>query len=694
MGRGKELPPEPGAPEVVAEELGLLEQVRCALAGGQRQAELPDYDAELLRLREAVGEEKLSDDQAMLVEQMDRLEAVAAARGRYLPGRLDPRNPYFAHMRLEDERGTRDLLLGKSTFSRGEVRVVDWRNAPISQVFYRYREGELYAEEIAARQIEGRLAARRTLTIVDGQLVRVAAPQGIFLRGSQGWQDVSARAAALRGGAGSATRPDTAAPFLGTPDGQVEHRQDKHLPEIAALLDAEQFGLLTRDGEELLVVAGSAGSGKTTVALHRLAYLTFHDPKRFRPGRSLVLVFGRALQRYIARVLPALGVHGVEVRTLRDWAQGLLPRHFEDLPLATSEGTPAAVVRFKTHRLLVPWLAEAARVHPRAAPVALFDLLFTDRVWLAEGVARHSPGAFSERELQEIQRWCADQHFRRVEGGDEATDEPPMYDEEDAPILLRLHQLLLGPLRQGAHAELRYDHLVIDEAQDFSPLELQVLLDTVRGRSVTLAGDTAQRVTDNDFRDWGEVLETIGQDHAVVEPLRVSYRSTRPIMELAHRVLGPLAPAEPAAAARDGLPVELLRFGGAGAALTFLADALQELARREPGASVAVLTRSPAQADEAHAALARGELPRLRRVRDQEFTFTPGVEVTDVVQTKGLEFDYVVLVGVDADSYPATESARHLLHVGLTRAIHQAWLLAWGRPSPLLPRDLPARLAG
>jgi len=680
--------------EVVAEELALLERVREALAGGQRRSELPDYDAELLRLREAVGEEKLTDDQAMLVEQMDRLEALAVARGRYLPGRVDERNPYFAHMRLEDELGARDLMLGKATFSRAGVRIVDWRHAPISQVFYRYREGELYAEEIAERQLEGRLAVRRTVTVVDGKLVRVACPQGIFLRSADAWQDVSALAAALHGGAGSATRPDTAAPALGGAAAGVQHRADKHLPEIAALLDAEQFRLLTRDGEELLVVAGSAGSGKTTVALHRLAYLSFHDPARFRPGRSLVLVFGRALQRYIARVLPALGVHGVQVKTLREWAVERLPHHFEDLPPATSEATPAAVVRFKTHRLLVPWLAEAARAHPRAHPVALFDLLFTDRAWLAEGVARHAPGAFSERELAEIQRWCADLHFRRVEGGDEATEEPPMYDEEDAMILLRLEQLLRGPLRHGARQALRYDHLVIDEAQDFSPLELQVLLETARGGSVTLAGDTAQRVTDNDFRDWGEVLEAVGQAHAVVEPLRVSYRSTRQIMELAHQVLGPLAPAAPARATRDGLPVELLRFGSAGAALTFLADALQDLVRREPEASVAVLTRSPAQADEAYAVLARSEVPGLGRVRDQEFAFAPGVEVTDVVQTKGLEFDYVVLLGVDADSYPGTESARHLLHVGLTRAIHQAWLLTWGRASPLLPRELGARLAG
>jgi DNA helicase-2/ATP-dependent DNA helicase PcrA len=692
--RGAETPDPAGPPEIVREEEGLLERVSEILTQGQRRVRVADYDAELLRLREAVGEEKLGDDQAMLLEQMDRLEALAQTRGRYLPGRLDPQNPYFAHMRLEDEQGERDLLLGKTTFFRQGVRIVDWRQAPISQVFYRYREGDLYAEEIAGRQVEGRVLARRTVTVVDGKLVRVASPQGIFLRSGEDWQDVSARAVSLRGGAGSATRPDTAVPFLGAVDGATPHRPDKHLPEIAALLDGEQFDLLTRDGEELLVVTGSAGSGKTTVALHRLAYLTFHDQARFRPARCLVLVFGRALQRYIARVLPALGVTGVPVMTLREWAVSMLQRHLPDLPLAISQETPAAVVRFKTHRLLVPWLAEAARRHPRAAPPALFDALFTDRAWLQAGVELHAPGAFSPRELDGIHRWCADQHFRRVEGGDEATDEPPMFDEEDAPILLRLTQLLRGRLRHSARKGLSYDHLVIDEAQDFSPLELQVLLETVKGSSVTLAGDTAQRVTDNDFRDWSEVLSAIGRPHVEIQPLKVSYRSTRPIMELAHSVLGPFAPSEPPEAVRDGLPVDLLRFGSAGAALTFLGDALEDLIRREPEASVAVLTRHPAQADEAHAALARSEPPYLRRVRDQEFSFGPGVEVSDVLQTKGLEFDYVVLLAVDAESYPDTESSRHLLHVGLTRAIHQTWLLNWGRSSPLLPRDHPVRLAG
>ena len=100
---------------------------------------------------------------------------------------------------------------------------------------------------------------------------------------------------------------------------------------------------------------------------------------------------------------------------------------------------------------------------------------------------------------------------------------------------------------------------------------------------------------------------------------------------------------------------------------------------------MAILAREPELADLYYADFERAELPRLRRVRDQEFSFGPGIEVTDIVQAKGLEFDYVVLLGVDAISYPDTPSARRILHVGATRAAHQLWVTVVGQPSPLLP---------
>ncbi len=86
------------------------------------------------------------------------------------------------------------------------------------------------------------------------------------------------------------------------------------------------------------------------------------------------------------------------------------------------------------------------------------------------------------------------------------------------------------------------------------------------------------------------------------------------------------------------------------------------------------------------------ELQDLRLVADQDFTFTPGIDVTDIKQVKGLEFDYVILLDVDSEHYPDNNYSRYLLHIGSTRAAHQLWLMNCGAPSPILPMSLVARL--
>jgi DNA helicase-2/ATP-dependent DNA helicase PcrA len=135
----------------------------------------------------------------------------------------------------------------------------------------------------------------------------------------------------------------------------------------------------------------------------------------------------------------------------------------------------------------------------------------------------------------------------------------------------------------------------------------------------------------------------------------------------------------------------MFSFAHTGDAVAFLAEALRELMSEEPNASVAVVTRFPEQADAYYDGLFRGEVPKLRRIADQDFPFKPGVDVTDVRQVKGLEFDYVVLAEVSDTAYPSEDEARHLLHIGATRAAHQLWVVCSGRPSPLLPPELLGR---
>jgi len=317
------------------------------------------------------------------------------------------------------------------------------------------------------------------------------------------------------------------------------------------------------------------------------------------------------------------------------------------------------------------------------------------------------------RELEEMVRWCTmqleEEKPSELEGIDEERMRPidglPLddgsseggararLDEEDDGLLLRLYQLVHGELVRVDGEPLVYDHIALDEAQDLSASEVKVLYyATNERRSVTIAGDVAQRVIfDNAFRGWEALLGDMGVAAVKVRPLRLAYRSTAPVMRFERRVLGPLASTESTdIEARPGAEVTLHPFDGMGEAVAFVADALRSLLGREPAASVALLTRHAGQADAWWGALARAEVPQLRRVRRQDFQFAPGIDVTDVGQVKGLEFDYVILLDVNATSYPDTVEARHLLHIGATRATHQLWLVSTGPLSTVVEEALRA----
>jgi DNA helicase-2/ATP-dependent DNA helicase PcrA len=130
--------------------------------------------------------------------------------------------------------------------------------------------------------------------------------------------------------------------------------------------------------------------------------------------------------------------------------------------------------------------------------------------------------------------------------------------------------------------------------------------------------------------------------------------------------------------------VELFGFASPGEAVAWLAEVLKRLAGDEPDANVALIARFPQQADVYFEGLRRAEVPNVRRVARQDFSWEAGVDVTDVRQTKGLEFDEVVLLETTASSYPVTPPARHALYVAATRASHQLWCVASDEPSRLL----------
>lgn len=683
---------------IVEEELLLLGRVTALLE------ELPEPSSpsetpvvrELERLREVLVSGRESKDLVSLTEQWHRNTALLRQLRRSREtARVDPRSPYFAHLRLREDEGERDLCLGRATCIERGVRIVDWRNAPISRIFYGYRQGDDYEETFGGRVRTGEVVARRTVRIRDGALDRIEAPEGLFVREHEGddWEHAERQPARLAGGEASAVRahePAGVAPRrLGTELSGDRRRADKRLPEITSLIDAQQFDLITREAGGFLLIRGAAGSGKTTVALHRIAFLAYDDP-RYDSDRTLFLAFSRALGRYVEHVLPALGVKQVRIETWRDWAAAVRRRHFPALPREQRQDTPLEVARAKLHPALEHALAEQVATHPgeRTLAQALDDWasVLTNEKLLRACFARSAPGLLDGRALERFLDWNRrrnEEVFAWLDGDREIQAE---LDAEDDALLLRAWQLRVGTLQGRANRPLRYAHVAIDEVQDFSPTEVRVLLDCLDPHpSLTLAGDTQQHLmATSGFTSWSAFLDELGIPGTEIETLKISYRSSREIASFAQAVLGPLREDEPPLAPRSGPPVELFRFTDRGAAVAFLADALRELDASEPLASVAMLTPSRAHTLAYHEGLSRCDLRRLRLVADQDFTFSPGVEVTEVEQAKGLEFDYVVLVDVDAEAYPESDEARRRLHVGATRAVHQLWLTSVGTPSPLV----------
>jgi DNA helicase II / ATP-dependent DNA helicase PcrA len=751
----------------VEEEETLLRFVQTQMAlAAKRRGSHANFDAELLSLRDQLAEER-AEDHAMLVEHMTRLAALRATQNRDEELPADPRSPYFAHLRLRDmkdgEPRLRDVLVGRRAFIDTQlgVQIVDWRNSPISRIYYCYRDGDEYEETFAKEMHTGHVALRRTLNIQDGVMRRMQQGDMVLVKGEDGhWRRLSADRSRLSGGVGTALRAPA--------DRLGRYGPDQRLPEITALIDPEQFRIITGRSAGVVIISGGAGTGKTTIALHRAAFLHFEDPKRYTANRMLVITPGDALRRYVAKVLPTLDVNGVPIKTFPQWALETVKRLVPELrKRKLTDETPSGARRLKRHPAILSLFEKAVTAEARSmeerleaaggAPllqawVKRRTLPPVQRVtavlkWLRGRDGQDAVGQRTlparkalERAKAELgdpfETWATlmtdlralrstldavgatyyeweveqlvdtvsaqsddpadvahlDAHMRQGIDG-RALDEGDLrgrLDTDDLAAILRICELKYGRLEGPSGQVAAYEHVLVDEAQDLSPLCLKVLTGAVRpGGPVTLAGDTAQRLhLDNGFGDWDELVAHLKVKAHILPPLAVSYRSTRQVMKLARHVLGDLAPDLVARDAHGGAPVELFQFDETGEAVGFLADALKSLRERERRATVALVSREPAVAELYYKGLARAEVPNLRRVRQQDFEFTPGVDVTDVFQIKGLEYDYIVVLEPSAGQYPATVESRHLLHVAMTRAAHQLWLVCSKAPSPLLPDAL------
>ncbi len=609
----------------------------------------------------------------------------------------------LGYLRVRSQGRIRDLILGPESLVVAGVALIDWEQAPLAAVFLGNGVDDEYELELDdERSVEGIVLARSLLRC-EGRELREIDDGTVCLRRDAADGEWSVEPS--RVGDGVALREPA--------------RRSKRSSPIEVVLDPVQRGAVELDHDRSLLILGEAGFGKSTVALHRVAHLRAQAKARGQSFAGLVLVPTRGLQRLVVALLERLGVRDVEVRTFYRWIAKQARRVFGDLPKRDSETAPLAVARIKRHpalRSVLPTIiAETPAMREVEAGYRDDETrrtrdpllhLFGDRQ-LLERVAANAGGAVNKRMIDQVIAHTkvqfspttehalahVDAERLRALDGLAIDSGTPLHDAEtidveDFAVLFELLRLRTGGDRTEHGSLARYDHIVVDEAQEFAPIELAVIGRALaEGGSITIAGDENQQVDETIvFTSWPEITAELGvAERCERVVLRESYRCPPSVEAFARTLFTslPSPPSAPGADRRELSPaVKLTPVAHELELVSLVIASLAEIRSRDRLASVAVVCRFASSARRMFGLLSKGVDCRL--VVDGDFRFGPGISVTCVDEVKGLEFDYVIVPDATAANYPDGGEARRALYVAATRALARLWLLWSGRASPLL----------
>ncbi|HEY8526187.1 MAG TPA: ATP-binding domain-containing protein [Acidimicrobiales bacterium] len=586
---------------------------------------------------------------------------------------------------------------------RQEPVVVDWR-APIAEPFYR----------ATGRSPMG-LVRRRHFATRGRQLLGIE-------------DELFGEASGILGGELRVVDEGTEIRGTGALIAALEEARTGKLTDIVATIQGEQDEVIRSELPGVLVVQGGPGTGKTVVALHRAAYLLYTHRFPLEGQGVLVVGPNRLFLGYIERVLPSLGEAGVELAVLADLVEDVRVRGYDppatarikgdarmakvlakavrdrERPLRaplrvgygvqtltlpperTAEIVSDARRRFRVHNAgrrfvearLFEALAEVSRVPTTAAEVR-DRLRFApevrealERMWPVLTPAELLHDLFGSKALIDLaaSRYL-DEDERRALFRPRSDDvHSVVWTNDDVPLLDEARELL-GPKPKrrrelnGADDIRTYGHIVVDEAQDLSPMQLRMLTRRSLNGSMTVVGDIAQATGVWAHAGWDEILEHLPQKRPSRRAeLSIGYRIPGPTMDLAAKVLAVAAPElqPPRSVRQVGDPPRILEVDAADLADRVAAVAAEELDAVDPG-SVAVIAPQTL-VDDVAAALDRAGIEYGRAARNG---LAERVTLVPVSLVKGLELDAAVVVEPSAIVAEEAQGMR-ALYVALTRA--------------------------
>jgi DNA helicase IV len=622
----------------------------------------------------------------------------------------------FGRIDREPDDGGETYYIGRIAVAdeSQEPVVVDWR-APVAEPFYR----------ATGRQAMG-LARRRHFATRGRQILDIEdelfGSHALDIGAAAGTDGVGPN------GNGNGVRSSDGITGYGSLISALETARSGRLTDIVATIQGEQDEIIRAPLPGVLVVQGGPGTGKTVVALHRAAYLLYTH--RFPLEDQGVLVIGpnRLFLGYIEQVLPSLGEAGVELAVLADLVDGVKVRGGDNPPVARIKGDErmtavlakavrdrkrplrhdlrigyglqtlrvsaadtAAIVRdarrrFRLHNAgrryveqeLYAALAESSRtpleigeargrlrslpevrealerMWPVLTPVELLHDLYGSRALLRLA----AKGRLDNDEIESLHRPRVDD----VADITWTTDDVPLLDEARA---------LLGATPKGKkwgdEDDLRtYGHIVVDEAQDLSPMQLRMLSRRSLNGSMTVVGDIAQSTGAWAHSDWDEILARLPERR---EPRRteltVGYRIPAPNMALATRVLVEAAPdvTPPRSVREDGREPLIIGVGTTDELGSAVVDAVTAELNEVGVGNLAVITPQ-SLAEPMSRALTDAGIEHGTAVSQG---LSRQVTVVPVGMVKGLELDATVVVEPSGILDEEAQGWR-ALYVALTRA--------------------------
>jgi DNA helicase-2/ATP-dependent DNA helicase PcrA len=669
----------------------------------EKRKSMSDY---ILDYRKNVIEE-YKDDEDKIIEYFDHEKFVKEEAFRTIDRRLREmvilaKVPYFGRVdfKEEDNEIPENIYIGRFGMTPEgayEPVIVDWR-APISAMFYNGKLGKMNYKAPGG-DIETDILHKRQFIIKKAKLL------GMF----DSAVDVKDEILQMVLSANSSEK----------------------LKDIIMTIQEEQDNLIRQPRNKTIVVNGVAGSGKTTIALHRVAYLLYNYRESLQ-DKVLILGPNNIFMEYISTVLPSLGEVGVKQRTFNDYAMDILGIHvivpFKDYieKVFSKDETLINEIKYKHSDKFLEYLDseidKIEKYHFVSRDISFRDKVIVSKSDIEDMLNVHYKNMLLFRRTKRIRRVifgklrdARDEVYREIQKNYEESlsklspgelqthrnniefdrrlkirelirdvlnvkselqwisnpdmmilysainGDKPLTSEDLAPLLYLKLKL------DGIKLNDEVKHVVIDEAQDYSALQFKVIRELTKCISMTIVGDSNQRILPLE----GEVpmlklKDTIGDLDVENYSLDKSYRSTREIMEHANNFL---VDSKIMPLVRSGEPVVKQNFKNSEELTKYLHEILESMSRKGYE-SIAIVCRDLNRVKSLAQKLK--ELTYIKIVDREELIYTGGTVLIPSYYAKGLEFDAVIVVD-DASIADKEEHEDKVKYVMCTRALHELY---------------------